>query len=790
MNSKDFTSRLRRAASRCGPDALFALIWLIGALARLYGAWCSRYITDYDVSVVGLMARHMAEGREFPVFFYGQPYMGSLEPSVSALLFLLFGESGFALTAGTAGVAALALWAAMRWANDIGGRPAAWAAGLFLAMGPLEFYAFQFAPRGGYMTSLLFGILVLWLGARVAADLREGRSPSGWRYGVIGVCAGLGWWSSQMVTSALMVCAGQVAIAARFRLHRIRILPAVAGFLAGSLPFWLWNLAHGFATFRMTGDLGSVSPWTGLPLLARRYRQFLGAWPSFSWSSGLLWGLYLTGMAMGIAAMVREFRRRRVPPLALASAVAAAAHLGLSLLIYVTSAQIEMNTSRFLVPMWPSAVLVALAGILWLPFRRWRTPILGSFALAAAITQALILPRHAHRAERIEGLRGEDREFAAWLERSGIETVYTHLQDYPLNFRIGERVPFTSVLLERYPPFAKAAERAEHIGVIGNHGAIRSMIRHTGASAKISRVGRWSVAHAFMPPAGRLREIDPADWTAGMDDRGHDLRALIADRNPDTQWAESSAPSGEAYVEVRFDRPRPLREIRVWSPDDASFPVRLKVEALAEAAGPWRVIHEDAVASPFYWSGPRPFYAGRRAFWSCRLPDDPDIHGVRLTRMPHDRPHRIWRMAELQIFEPQPGSKPAYSAEYLSELMGLLRQRGHRRLYAGRWLSLHMHDALEGRVAVELSSPACPGESGGLDSGGVILDAHTALAVEEEDLPQTLRALESAGLAARTLQVGPWTLVDFDPAEFSDPVPVDSGLWWSGRSLWPIGPSP
>ena len=78
--------------------ALAAL--LLGVAARIWGAWACRFLVVPDTAVVGLMARHMAALKEFPVFFYGQAYMGSLEPLASALLVRLLGPTGFAVTLG------------------------------------------------------------------------------------------------------------------------------------------------------------------------------------------------------------------------------------------------------------------------------------------------------------------------------------------------------------------------------------------------------------------------------------------------------------------------------------------------------------------------------------------------------------------------------------------------------------------------------------------------------------------------------------------------------------------
>src|SRR5215210_2788590 len=48
---------------------------------------------DSDQAVVGLMAKHLAEGRAFPLFYYGQHYMLAVEPWLAAPLFKVFGAS-------------------------------------------------------------------------------------------------------------------------------------------------------------------------------------------------------------------------------------------------------------------------------------------------------------------------------------------------------------------------------------------------------------------------------------------------------------------------------------------------------------------------------------------------------------------------------------------------------------------------------------------------------------------------------------------------------------------------
>ena len=110
MNRSDRSS-LRHSAALAG-------LLVLGLAARVVGAWCYRRHLNPDAGVAALMARHMAEGLPWPVFFYGQSYMGSLEPAVSAVLARIAGFSGFAVGLGTALLGFLTLPVVYRWARD------------------------------------------------------------------------------------------------------------------------------------------------------------------------------------------------------------------------------------------------------------------------------------------------------------------------------------------------------------------------------------------------------------------------------------------------------------------------------------------------------------------------------------------------------------------------------------------------------------------------------------------------------------------------------------------------
>ena len=80
----------------------------IGVVSRLPQLLSPTLLLDGDECILGLMAKHVSEGREFPIFFYGQAYgLAVVEAPAAALSFLIFGVGVLPLK-----TAILALWLA------------------------------------------------------------------------------------------------------------------------------------------------------------------------------------------------------------------------------------------------------------------------------------------------------------------------------------------------------------------------------------------------------------------------------------------------------------------------------------------------------------------------------------------------------------------------------------------------------------------------------------------------------------------------------------------------------
>src|SRR6266566_8403595 len=129
---------------------------------------------DGDEAVVGLMARHIAFLGERPVFYYGQPYLGSLEAFSAAPLFRVFDSSTPLLklvpTAYSLGFLALSALLA----RDLFGDQAGLATAAYLAIPPAMWAVWSTKARGGYAELLFLGEALLLVTLALAQSRRRG----------------------------------------------------------------------------------------------------------------------------------------------------------------------------------------------------------------------------------------------------------------------------------------------------------------------------------------------------------------------------------------------------------------------------------------------------------------------------------------------------------------------------------------------------------------------------------------------------------------------------------------
>jgi hypothetical protein len=131
--------------------------------AAVFVFWGESHL-DANQSIFGLMAKHIVEGRAYPLFMYGQPYMLAVEAWLAAPLYLLFGVSVTALKLPLLAINLVVVFLLVRALVNEVELPPWLAAGavLFFALPGPGTSALLVEASGGILEPFLY-VLLLWV---------------------------------------------------------------------------------------------------------------------------------------------------------------------------------------------------------------------------------------------------------------------------------------------------------------------------------------------------------------------------------------------------------------------------------------------------------------------------------------------------------------------------------------------------------------------------------------------------------------------------------------------------
>jgi 4-amino-4-deoxy-L-arabinose transferase-like glycosyltransferase len=269
-----------------------SLLLLGAALIRLDFLLTTDFRIESDEAIVGLMAKRWLEGASMPIFYYGQHYMGSFEPILVGLMFMLTGVSTVALKIVPYFCSLLLLPALYYLTRQVSSRRAGLLAALLYAFSPAVMIIWSSKPRGGFIELLLIGTLSFiffikwWQNAQLKALI------------ISALLLGFGWWVNNQIIYYLLPISWYVLtylISGKntsFRKRCTDLLAAIASFFVGSFLYWLYNFNENFASLAMfTQSADKTDLWSNFKgLVTIALPVILGSirpWQSESWLPGL-----------------------------------------------------------------------------------------------------------------------------------------------------------------------------------------------------------------------------------------------------------------------------------------------------------------------------------------------------------------------------------------------------------------------------------------------------------------------------------------------------------------------
>lgn len=487
-----------------------------------------------DEGVVGLMARHIVEGRSLPVFFYGQDYLGALEAYCAAALFAVLGP-GLETLRLVPYLFSLALLAVVyRFTYRAYSVAAARWATAMVAVAPMYFLQWNLKARGGFVEHvvLLFLVMIFFWRFYLEHDRRLVTAAA------LGVSAGLSLWVNQLALSYVLVFGALLVFATQ---DRRNLGVAVAGLVVGSSLLLAYNVVHPLATVRALARKAIVlnrvpveerdEDWA-----LRGIGERIAAVSQGAGKLGLVFGVPPSEALerLGLSEEARTggpltpLRRRLWPIPALVFGLAwlscrprraadgglepvgSSMILGVLMLVTILVGYVS---PRYMLPAYPLAAVMAAVLLTRLP-----QPRRGLLATGVVLVVAFNVAGWADAA----ATRGDDREpSGGFPARSGGEALIAHLAAagltrcysagplYHLVFVSEERVLFSPLQKNRYPAYDKEIERAERICYVfrddqsrkRQHLVLVDLLEKSGVTYQSTRVGGYNIFSSFSPRA-------------------------------------------------------------------------------------------------------------------------------------------------------------------------------------------------------------------------------------------------------------------------------------------------
>jgi hypothetical protein len=197
-----------------------------------------------DEAIIGLMGKHILEGRYFPFYMYGQAYNAGAawEAYLAAIAFAIFGVSVISLKSCIVGLSLLGLVLFYWMCCSLYDRDTALVASIVFVLTPsLLKWHYQVRGYSWYFLSIPL-LTILFLRAQ-STPARK------WpRFLFFGIVSGLSIWSLELgiaFTAALWIL-----LLLRRGLSLVNALTALAGFIVGYAPAIAFNLAHSFSNWK------------------------------------------------------------------------------------------------------------------------------------------------------------------------------------------------------------------------------------------------------------------------------------------------------------------------------------------------------------------------------------------------------------------------------------------------------------------------------------------------------------------------------------------------------------
>lgn len=674
---------------RCSP-----LVVLSGAIVLASGIRLLFLITpfmDSDQAINGLMARHVLQG-EFPFFFYGQDYCGSIESYLAAAVFFLFGVSRGTLNAAIGLFSLTFILFLYFFVRRIADRRTASLTVLFSAVPSYYLVFHSVLARSAYIEIPTIGVLLFIFAHRLLSESPPGKTL----FFMLGFFTGLGIWTHFLVIYFLPPVFFLLLIR-YWRLWRPALLFLFPGVLLGGLPLWTHNIIHPLVTWHYLKETsGGGEPvissfWAffrfRLPEVVGLMNNETGAFilPLFA---PLCYLLYLAAFGWWILGEGKRFWAAKQAGFPLDRGLLPFFFF-LFPFIFAFSGFASAHTSRYLMPLFAALPFVFARITLQL---KDLSPILSFLFLGLHLFCNLwgTLERspvfdQALKERYVQTLDNEQRLLKK-LKEEDLRRVYCpdYWTSVRLTFDAKEEILFAAPFNDRYPPYTRLVDQSTRPAFLfpGDHREFEETLKAIGGTYRKEQWFGYSVYYDFSPPPYDFIEVPPLSpgEESGLEKKEQEK---VFDRDLNTRWSLGGGQRSGTRFLVDLGRTVPeLCRVTLYAGTPEELPRGIRLEA-SEDGRVWETVREiPSFFGSLFWSGPHPFHRpGDRV--ELIFPPRP-ARFLRLTQLGND-PTYSWSIAECFIYQARPRSFPPDPGA--RTVLSFLRKSSLGRVYSDPWLT-------------------------------------------------------------------------------------------------------
>ncbi|MFH0787265.1 MAG: discoidin domain-containing protein [Pseudomonadota bacterium] len=669
-----------------------------------------------DEGVISTMSLRVMHG-EFPIFFYGQQFMGSLETYLTAVLFHCFGPSLFTLTLLPVMLSLLFLYLIFFLAKRMLGSQVALISGFLLAIPSSDLMRWSYEARSHYPLTLVFGTLLFILVLKiVSSEASKGKKTL--LFGLMGVVAGLGWWTNYLIMVYFIPAAFFLFLYNKKLLFSRNFILLSLLFLSGSLPLWIFNLFHyyslsGIYNWGTFSDIpvhlkglfsGGFPILLGLRTPSFDPKGLVWAIPIFSNTMDYGWVFFLGGIYTISLTSFLIKNRKGIQSIILKFRLKSSSGNELLLFLFFVNIVIILLTrygaqagddSRYLLPLYTCLPIFLAAFLVDIGKRSRVTAVL--FLLIVLSFNVYQNIRHnrwiffnsANYISYQENKKEEGR-LLAFLTKNGFNRIFLNHELDHLGKKLilfsQEALLCSNPYEEGYLRYANLVDGANKVSYLfqgENHLFEENLNALGGSYRKIKAPGGYILYTDYRPPAGNYRLISRDLWKGKSVPSSADT-SLAFDGDVASGWTTLQEPGTSMTIDL--GRMEIINKVSFIPGSYREIPAGYQID-ISPDGRIWKTVTKvSQYLGPFFWSGPNPLIKIRQGRIETAF--SPDTGRFIRILLIGKRDGFNWSINEINVYGPgQSRASVSYLETDTDNLVKFLKSQKINFAYADHWLS-------------------------------------------------------------------------------------------------------